>query len=233
MRKEIFISTILLSFVNLLFGQEHLSIFRVPNTDIGLESSQWASLEKYSFDGIANDFFSTSSTFELNDLMIDLKIGWNDKGLLFNVLWKDDVVDYTRITKGNAIIKDADGNRRDKMYFYDNMEIKLVNDDFIYESWWSISDLIYQWHSLRVKENDQWQSELTPRPNFEKDIDEKEVRLFVQIEWEVLGFEAPANKGINLIFVVSDSDQPEQSIDNKMSERTPYVSMTKKLLLEE
>ena len=145
-----------------------------------------------------------------------VKVTWNEEFCFFGLKWTDDIWD-TKVTKyenrrwNHPIAKRG----KDKMYFNDNLAIRLFIDDDFYEIWFQPDvNEAYQWDIIGIKDKSK-QPYLNSSTYVLSRKNKNEVNLEVGIPWEI--FNKPLEEIVkeDIQIVVIDNDLPSASLIEK------------------
>jgi hypothetical protein len=97
---------------------------------------------------------SPSGNFKTEDLQVVIRSLWDKERLYLALEWKDDVWDIRQIRRQEAVWVSPDGQRRDRMTFFDNLRFQIKEVDYDYTLWMSprVEDRgPYAWNRLLKK----------------------------------------------------------------------------------
>ena len=186
-------------------------------------------------DGVLNDWegipeislrpgdVATQGQFESNDVAVSLRGVWDEEALYLAVEWQDDVWDIQAVRRRDSVFVTADGTRRNRMYFFDNLKFMLHQLNYSYLLWFSPranNQGPHYWHRLlaggKSREAAVPAPVITPRENDGK------VSIELLFNWKEMKLKPKKliKKGMPLSLLLSDGDAPGQILEAKVAELT-------------
>lgn len=155
---------------------------------------------------------------ELND-RISANACWNNQKIKLNISWRDDITDAIPIPLSERRWKDPEKKLRDKdkMYFYDNLGIRIYANDQFYEGWImpKKDSLKIQWQnygSIAVRKSERTTAlklKLLDRSN-------SHLQFKASLDFNKIKFTIKDSTKIKLVLILVDSDA---NASVKMKER--------------
>ena len=150
-----------------------------------------------------------------SDLRLTVRTGWNDEYLFVQIGWSDDVLDVRPIPFDSVVWNHPSGRRRDRMYYHDNVHVRLWIPDRFFGAWLSPQpDHPLQW-SRADPEDSEW---IFLEPDAAASRDGSRVVIELAVTWEMLGVSPHAGLELDLEFVAPDADAPEVALERKEPE---------------
>lgn len=164
--------------------------------------------------------------FSDDDLSLEAQVGWSPIGLFFALRWEDDVWDVHFLPRDSARWLDDEGRARDRMYSYDNVSIAVRRSGLSYGAWMTARPgAAALQHAVR--------REVTPgAPSEVFDVmpavaageaEDGSWRLELGIPWSELNTNPAAVDSLDIQFIITDSDWPARSLQEKAS-RVKYLA---------
>lgn len=157
--------------------------------------------------------------FEENDFDFTIKSRWNKQYLYLAIEWQDDVWDIEEVSRKEATWHDpGTGQRRDRMYFYDNFKFHIRESDYDYTLWVSPRSEEqgpYHWSRLLIGYRGNERAGATPMLRAENNGDTTTIEMM--IVWKQLRLKPGAGQVIPLDIVISDSDLPGRFEETKIN----------------
>lgn len=218
----------LASIISLRSISQEINVNQNSTLKIDGAFEDWKSIEGFSFPS-SQDIWQVSGVFERGDLVAEVKLGTNEKGIFFFFQWADDVIDTKSIPKDSSILSMPSGARMDKMYLYDNIKIQLRTDSTNYVSWFNPAEPALQWNSLRKKIEGSWSSTPIPSPAYRYSESDSLIQLELLFTWEQVG---TTNDELNLLVLINDTDLQDVDESGRLEEARSYISLSRKIILE-
>lgn len=179
--------------------------------------SEWEGEEGLKFTPEA-PVLEASGDFKEDDFNFVIHSRWNKQYLYLAIEWQDDTWDIEEVTRKTATWHDPDtGQRRDKMYFFDNFKFHIRESDYDYTLWVSPRDSEkgpYHWARLLL--GYRGNERAGAKPMLRAETDGNTCSIEMMIVWKQLRLEPESGKAIPLSLVVSDSDLPGRFEETKI-----------------
>jgi hypothetical protein len=97
---------------------------------------------------------SYTGDFKPEDVQVIFRALWDRERLYLALEWRDDVWDIQQIRRQQAVWVSPDGQRRDRMIFFDNVRFQIKEVDYDYTLWMSPrleNQGPFAWNRLRRK----------------------------------------------------------------------------------
>lgn len=147
--------------------------------------------------------------------------------LKLNISWTDDVIDAVKISPSERRWKDPEKKFRDKdkMYFYDNLGIRIYVEDKFYEGW-----IMPKTDSLEI----QWQNHGSMKTRKSKkstalqveqiDRSDTVIQMRASLAFDKVHFSISDSTKIKLVIILVDSDaSPLVKMKDRISSSTYFV----------
>ena len=162
---------------------------------------------------------SAGGPFTEGDLEVEVWLRWDRDGLYFAARWLDDELDLEWVPQAMARWTDPGGGARDRMYFSDNLALRLAVDDRYYGLWLAprlAPPGPYQWDvRRRVPVTADTISVEVQAPEVFARGDEAGVTVEGVLAWREVGIRAKPGKDAELRLIATDSDCPGVSYEDK------------------
>ncbi|MEM8509587.1 MAG: hypothetical protein AAF717_17275 [Bacteroidota bacterium] len=216
----------------LCFTQEAIAVPFLETVVIDGADTEWGEATVFSFEDNSSHGWDVHGNFEPQDLSAKISITWNTEGLYVFVKWLDDVIDQQKIEQSAAILTTPKGRRLDKMYLFDNLKIQLSTRELRSTTWFTNGEEALQWHSLRLKESGTSYPAHSPIPGYAYHRQGQEAQLEIKYYWNALKIVPRQGALLEVLLVVTDSDRPKATTDQRIANTGKFVSLSKKLLLQ-
>lgn len=158
------------------------------------------------------DSVTTSGAIgDAHDLRIDVKAAWDEGGIFFSMLWQDDVWDAHWIPVDSARWDSPLNRPLDRMYFYDNLVIRLIGEERFYGVWMAPrEDRPYQWDVVRYKDGtEDIAEEIKASQIRARFLSDEQLQVDVWIPWDAIHWQPEAGLRFQMRIIIPDSDKPE------------------------
>ena len=159
---------------------------------------------------------------EFKEADFDFKIQsvWNKQYLYLAIQWQDDIWDIEEISRKEATWHDPDtGQKRDRMYFFDNFKLHIRDSDYDYTLWISPKDQEngpYTWSRLLM--GYRGNERAGAKPMLRSESDGNATTLEMMIVWKQLQIKPKNGLEIPIRLTISDSDLPGRFEESKINE---------------
>lgn len=173
------------------------------------------------------DSVVTSGDFENeNDLAVGVRSAWNEDGLFFAIEWQDDVRDPHVIPLDSARWDSPLGRPLDRMYFYDNLVIRILTEDRFYGVWMAPrEDEPYQWDVVRYNDGQTDISEEIRASRIHAQVlGDGFMMLEVGIPWDQIARQPEPGLRFEMRFIIPDSDRLDLLLDVEKIRSSAYIA---------
>ena len=187
-----------------------------PGLRIDGHLDDWANVP--AFEVSPEQSHQSTNNFGQDDLKLTIRLQWDKESLYMALEWQDDVYDIQEIRRQEAVYMAADGTRRDRMYFFDNLKFSVRRSDYDYTLWLSPragGDGPFSWQ--RLLEGYRGMEAASSAPLVAARESDGRVTMEVRFWWDQLRLEGKKKKNYPLTLIVSDSDLPGQLLEFKAS----------------
>ena len=157
--------------------------------------------------------------FKEADFDFRIKSTWNKQYLYLAIQWEDDVWDIENVSRKDATWHDPDtGQRRDRMYFFDNFRFHIRESDYDYTLWISPKDEDngpYFWSRLLMGYRGNERAGAKPMLRASSDGNTSTIEMM--IVWNQLKLKPKNGLVIPLRLTLTDSDLPGRFEETKVS----------------
>lgn len=157
--------------------------------------------------------------FKEEDFDFRIKSMWNEQYLYLAIQWEDDVWDIEDVSRKDATWHDTDsGQRRDRMYFFDNFKFHIRESDYDYTLWISPQDEDNGPHFwARLLMGYRGNERAGAKPMLRASSDGNSSTIEMMIVWKQLKLNPKNGLVIPLRLTVTDSDLPGRFEESKVS----------------
>ncbi len=156
-------------------------------------------------------------TFGQDDLEVKLNFYWDEEALYAGISWSDDAWDTAVIP-----FDSARWGRRDRMYFYDNLVIRLAMENYFYGVWLApiVSNAI-QWELLRLgpSSDPTTREQISAATSSIKEINDT-FHIEVALPWKDLQITPSSGLEMDLRLILPDMDCTELTLPEKGNDPT-------------
>lgn len=155
-------------------------------------------------------------TFDEKSLDVTIQAVWDRENLYVAIHWHDDIWDVERVPRSEAIWLSADGRRRDRMLFYDNIKFQIRQADYDFMFWFSPrieGKGPFNWHRLLEGLKGMEAAISSPLLTTRSTGDEATVEII--FPWRELRIKPEHNRVIPVTLLVADSDRPGLFLQRK------------------
>lgn len=161
-----------------------------------------------------------------DDLSITLTGHWDDAALNLELVWEDDVLDTSSVRADAAMWVGPDGRRRDRMYYFDHVNLRFWLGDRFVGAWLSPRvGLASQWAYVDIPGEERRPLDVVARG----EASPRGVVLRLSVPWELLGLRPEDGTALDVEVVATDMDAPGRPLEDKtalvdwLSWRAPLV----------
>ena len=156
--------------------------------------------------------------FKEDDFDFQIRSVWNKQYLYIAIQWRDDVWDIEDVSRKNATWTDPDsGQRRDRMYFFDNFKFHIRESDYDYTLWISPKEEDNgPYHWARLLMGYRGNERAGAKPMLRADSDGNTSTIEMMIVWKQLKLKPKNGLTIPLRLTVTDSDLPGRFEETKV-----------------
>lgn len=209
------------------------AVAQTPYT-IGMQSalavdgdlSEWAEVEAVTVVPSA-DSVTTIGEFEgENDLAIRMRSAWNQEGLFFAIEWQDEVRDPHIIPLDSARWDSPLNRPLDRMYFYDNLVIRILTEERFYGVWMAPrTEEPYQWDVVRYNDGETDIAEEIKATRIHAQSTAEDRMVFeVVIPWDQIQWQPEAGLQFEMRLIIPDSDFPDLPLSIEKIRARTYIA---------
>ena len=155
------------------------------------------------------DFSSDSVTMHLRAL-------WDQEALYVAIRWEDDIWDIKEVSRAEAVWITPDKRRRNRMYFFDNLNFSILKADYDFTLWVSprVDQGPFLWHRLLEGLRRMETARVTPllAARFRNGAVIVELLFY----WKELRIKPKKGQTIPLTLLIADSDWPDEPLERKL-----------------
>ena len=186
--------------------QEFGTIPQTSSIWIDGNHTEWGNVPTLFLSSSDSTITEGKGTFEKSSLELDIQVAWNEEDLYVAAFWEDDVLDVIDIPLDSVLwTGHPDGLRRDKMYYYDNLAIRLRVPNYF--GYWLTPG--------NMEKGGLQHAELINPSSAIKQIDEHTFFIESKVSWRELGIRPSVGDTVNLQIIAPDSDTPSSSLLEK------------------
>ncbi len=178
--------------------------------------SEWVSASWLPvFSGATDVGVGQGTGIHAEDLRLDVSTAWDETYLYFAITWKDDVLDTLSIPVENARWDHPSGRARDRMYYYDNVHVRVWVRDRFFGAWVApiLGDPV-QWSRSDPEGEERVFNELVAASA----AMDGGVGIELAVRWDQLGLEPEPGMELDIQFVIPDADMPDAELIDKEPE---------------
>lgn len=168
----------------------------------------------------ASENLDVSGEFKEGDFEFKIRSKWNKQYLYLAIEWQDDTWDIEEISRKEATWHDPDsGQRRDRMYFFDNFKFHIRESDYDYTLWISPQtedEGPYYWSRLLIGYRGNERAGAKPMLRASCNGDTSTIEMM--IVWKQLKLKPEGGLVVPVRMTVSDSDLPGRFEETKVPE---------------
>jgi len=161
---------------------------------------------------------NVSGEFKDSDFNFKIRSKWNKQYLYLAIEWHDDTWDIEEVSRKEATWHDEDtGQRRDRMYFFDNFKLHIRESDYDYTLWVSPQaedNGPYYWSRLLIGYRGNERAGAKPMLRASSNGDTSTIEMM--IVWKQLKLKPKGGLVVPIRMSVSDSDLPGRFEETKI-----------------
>jgi hypothetical protein len=161
---------------------------------------------------------SSTGSFKPEDLRVTVRALWDKDRLYVALEWKDDIWDIRQVRRNEVVWVSPDGQRRDRMIFFDNLRFQIKEVDYDYTLWLSprIADQgPYAWNRLQKKVKG---VEVAVQvPSIAVRYNEGVATMELALPFKDLRLKGKVGRSYPVSLLVADSDSPGAPLEVKLN----------------
>lgn len=187
------------------------------------QSEDWVNISSLNLSSADSTITEGKGTWTDDDLDLTVQTAWDEEYLYVAATWKDNVFDVKNTPLDSVIWNGhPDGLRRDRMYYYDNLAIRL-----------RLPNYIGFWLTPGNLENNGYQhGELINPVTAINQVDESTFFIEAKILWKEMVYTPIVGDSISFQVIASDSDHPSYSLLEK-NDATKYILWTQDAIIDD